>query len=72
MKDVFLNTNTVQQLRDSRVHSWYRFVLSYPDHVVTRMLDTMCIQAGNIVLDPFVGTGTTLIECKSAAFIRLV
>lgn len=64
MKDVFLNTNTVQQLRDSRVHSWYRFVLSYPDHVVTRMLDTMCIQAGNIVLDPFVGTGTTLIECK--------
>lgn len=64
MRKHLFSNHTAQQLHDARVHSWYRFVLSYPDHLVTRMLEHFGIQAGQVVLDPFVGTGTTLVECK--------
>jgi DNA modification methylase len=53
-----------QFLKDDVIHSWYRFVLSYPDHLVTDMCERFGIGEGDIVLDPFCGTGTTLVECK--------
>ncbi len=53
-----------QELDDATIHNWYRFVLSYPDHLVSGLLDRFGVQQGQIVLDPFVGTGTTLVECK--------
>lgn len=55
---------TVQKLDNKTVHDWYRFVLSYPDHLVRDLLDHLDVRPGDTVLDPFVGTGTTLIECK--------
>jgi hypothetical protein len=58
------SNSLIQQLDNSTVHNWYRFVLSYPDHLVVDLLDKLKVRAGHIVLDPFVGTGTTLIECK--------
>ncbi len=53
-----------QQLENNVVHDWYRFVLAYPDHLVTDMLKRLEAQPGDVVLDPFCGTGTTLVECK--------
>jgi hypothetical protein len=58
--------STIQQLEDATVHNWYRFVLSYPDHLVSEMLGRFNARPGRVVLDPFVGTGTTLVECKRA------
>ncbi|MBA2276737.1 MAG: DNA methyltransferase [Chloroflexia bacterium] len=52
------------QVADLPVHGWYRFVLSYPPHLVRHYLDKFGIEAGQRVLDPFCGTGTTLVECK--------
>lgn len=49
---------------DTTVHDWYRFVLSYPPHLVRQYLQRFGIQAGQTVLDPFCGTGTTLVEAK--------
>ena len=49
---------------DRAVHDWYRFVLSFPPHLVRDYLDRFDIGAGQRVLDPFCGTGTTLVECK--------
>jgi hypothetical protein len=49
---------------DRAVHDWYRFVLSFPPHLVRNYLDRFQITAGQYVLDPFCGTGTTLVECK--------
>lgn len=49
---------------DSAAHDWYRFVLSYPAHLVRRYLDRFGVTADSRVLDPFCGTGTTLVECK--------
>lgn len=49
---------------DRAVHDWYRFVLSFPPHLVRDYLNHFGVDAGQRVLDPFCGTGTTLVECK--------
>ncbi|MDG2992313.1 site-specific DNA-methyltransferase [Candidatus Synechococcus calcipolaris G9] len=49
---------------DLLIHNWYRFVLSYPPHLVKHYLQKFNINNGHWVLDPFCGTGTTLVECK--------
>ncbi len=49
---------------DQPVHDWYRFVLSFPPHLVREYLQRFGITADQTVLDPFCGTGTTLVECK--------
>jgi len=51
-------------LQDRPVHDWYRFVLSFPPHLVRDYLQRFGITASHRVLDPFCGTGTTLVECK--------
>ena len=49
---------------DRAVHDWYRFVLSFPSHLVRNYLDAFGVDSTRSVLDPFCGTGTTLVECK--------
>ncbi len=49
---------------DSAAHDWYRFVLSFPPHLVRECLDRLGLDSHSRVLDPFCGTGTTLVECK--------
>ncbi len=49
---------------DRAAHAWYRFVLSYPPHLVRHYLEEFRVQPGQVVLDPFCGTGTTVVECR--------
>lgn len=49
---------------DQGVHQWYRFVLSFPPHLVRDYLTRWGIDETQRVLDPFCGTGTVLAECK--------
>jgi DNA modification methylase len=49
---------------DRAVHDWYRFVLSFPPHLVRTYLDRFGVGEDGLVLDPFCGTGTTVVECK--------
>jgi DNA modification methylase len=49
---------------DRAVHDWYRFVLSYPPHLVRDYLKKFGVTGAHRILDPFCGTGTTLVECK--------
>jgi hypothetical protein len=51
-------------VEDRAVHDWYRFVLSFPPHLVRDYLARFRIGRDDVVLDPFCGTGTTLVECK--------
>ncbi len=52
------------RLEDRSVHEWYRFVLSFPPHLVREYLARFGIDRRHRVLDPFCGTGTVLVECK--------
>ncbi|HBI45911.1 MAG TPA: DNA methyltransferase [Planctomycetales bacterium] len=49
---------------DRPAHDWYRFVLSFPPHLVRDYVARFGLNSGQRVLDPFCGTGTTLVECK--------
>jgi len=50
--------------RDRGFHDWYRFVLSFPPHLVRQYLERFGLNDGATVLDPFCGTGTTIVEAK--------
>lgn len=49
---------------DESAHNWYRFVLSYPPHLVRDYSSRFDLNPDTTVLDPFCGTGTTLVEAK--------
>ena len=49
---------------DRQCHDWYRFVLSFPPHLVREYIDRFGLTSRDRVLDPFCGTGTTLVECR--------
>lgn len=51
---------------DRPFHDWYRFVLSYPPHLVRSYIEKFGLNQNHVILDPFCGTGTTLIESKLA------
>jgi DNA modification methylase len=61
----------VNQLQeaDRGIHDWYRFVLSFPPHLVRQYLDDFNAKPGQMVMDPFCGTGTTPVETRKLGFV---
>lgn len=51
-------------VNDRQYHDWYRFVLSFPPHLVREYITRFGLKEGDTILDPFCGTGTTLVEAK--------
>ena len=69
MTQAHQSTNHNRLLKeDECVHSWYRFVLGYPPHLVRHYLDTFQVDSGDVILDPFCGTGTTPVEARLQGF----
>lgn len=62
-RDTANETNKLY-VEDRAVHEWYRFVLSFPAHLVRDYLERFNVDSSQHVLDPFCGTGTVLVECK--------
>jgi len=60
----FYPQQRANEVAKQRVHNWYVFTLSFSPRFVTYELKKKHIQHGDAVLDPFVGMGTTLVECK--------
>jgi DNA modification methylase len=52
------------RIHDRAAHQWYRFVLSFPPHLVRDYATKFALTSRHRVLDPFCGTGTTVVECK--------
>jgi hypothetical protein len=48
---------------NGEIHDWYRMVLGYPDHLVASLFGRLSVDRSSRVLDPFCGSGTTLVEC---------
>jgi len=57
-------SNNKLQPGDRAFHDWYRFVLSYPPHLVRHYFNQFGLTETATVLDPFCGTGTTIVEAK--------
>lgn len=49
---------------DRAFHDWYRFVLSFPPHLVRDYIADFGLGSESVLLDPFCGTGTTLVEAR--------
>jgi DNA modification methylase len=47
------------------IHNWYNFVLGYTPDFPEYVLEREKMSKTNLVLDPFMGSGTTLVVCKS-------
>jgi SAM-dependent methyltransferase len=58
------NDSNRLELADRPAHDWYRFILSYPPHLVRQYIDRFGLGDNASVLDPFCGTGTTIVECQ--------
>jgi len=52
--------------QDRAFHDWYRFVLSFPPHLVRDYIQKFGLNHKSVLLDPFCGTGTTIVEAKLA------
>ncbi|MCE0522080.1 MAG: site-specific DNA-methyltransferase [Methylacidiphilales bacterium] len=64
MKAIEKQESNVLLKADAPFHSWYRFVLSYPPHLVRKYAEEFSLGANDLLFDPFCGTGTTLVEGK--------
>ncbi|MBC7826846.1 MAG: DNA methyltransferase [Chitinophagaceae bacterium] len=64
--DLTIKNNLKNKLdqSDKAFHRWYRFVLSFPPHLVRRYIHEFKLSKDDLILDPFCGTGTTLVEAK--------
>lgn len=51
-------------VEDAAAHEWYRFVLSFPPHLVRDYLERFDVSGKHYLLDPFCGTGTALVEAR--------
>jgi hypothetical protein len=63
-KAVLKGLNNRLYVEDAAAHEWYRFVLSYPPHLVRDYIKRFGLDGSHTLLDPFCGTGTTLVEGK--------
>lgn len=56
--------NNKLYIEDAAAHDWYRFVLSFPPHLVRDYIQRFGLSGKHCLLDPFCGTGTTIVEAK--------
>ena len=63
------NVENRLRVEDSSIHDWYRFVLSFPPHLVQQYLETFCVDQTSFVLDPFAGQEQLMLNAKSTEFL---
>lgn len=49
---------------DYGTHGFHRYVGRFPSHLIRALINSFGAQSGDIILDPFSGSGTTLVECR--------
>jgi hypothetical protein len=63
--------SSLQQFDQGSFHRWYNFVLGFSDQFVGQVLETFSVSHTDRVLDPFCGTGTTMVECAKYGFASI-
>lgn len=45
-------------------HGWHRYIGRFPSHLVRSLINHFGAKKGDVILDPFAGSGTTLVEAR--------
>jgi hypothetical protein len=45
-------------------HGWHRYVGRFPPHLVRSLMNHFQLNRGDVVCDPFLGSGTTMVEAR--------
>ena len=61
---IHVSRSTFKGRLDARFHRWFRLTPSFGPELVHHVLAELGATNSSVVLDPFAGAGTTLIECK--------
>lgn len=59
---------TFAENKNLPVYNWFSYKEGFSRDIVLNILDELSIPKGTLVLDPFCGTGTTLLACKQAGY----
>lgn len=62
--DIHVSRSTFQNGLANRVHRWFRLTPSFGPELVQEMVNRLDVKENEVILDPFTGAGTTLIEAK--------
>lgn len=57
-------TTSVSWNSNYGTHGWHRYVGRFPPHLIRALLNYLGADSHSKVLDPFSGSGTTLVECR--------
>lgn len=66
LEEVDIGDITFLKGQNESVHRWYRLTPSFAPALVRYFLDYFEVENTSLVLDPFNGRGTTVIECQKA------
>jgi hypothetical protein len=61
---IHVNQSTFKAGLADEIHRWFRLTPSFGPDLVEDMLETMSTSSADVVLDPFCGAATTVIECQ--------
>ena len=53
-----------QLSKNQAVHGWLKYKEAFSQDLVAKLLDLMQVKANDLILDPFLGSGTTALVCK--------
>ena len=49
---------------DSGAHGWHRYVGRFPAQLIRAIINSFALKQNDVLLDPFCGSGTTLVEAR--------
>ena len=50
--------------KNTSLHSWLKYKEGFSSTLVNALLDEMGASAGDLIMDPFMGSGTTALVCQ--------
>lgn len=60
----YANVMTPRENKIIPIHNWFTFRHAFGPNLVSGLIDALCLRRGAKVLDPFCGSGTSLLACK--------
>src|SRR5262249_41295439 len=63
-EDIHVSESTFLNGLGNRVHRWFRLTPSFGPGLVREVIERLGLDKKELILDPFAGAGTTLIEAK--------